>query len=83
MIKYEITQSSLKTVAWNPLELDKAPEKMWTSDRRLWWTADGKLIAEKNGRIPADAIRLAAGVGGQVPLEAARASGLIEGATKK
>lgn len=52
--------------------------KMWTSDRRLWETTDGKLVPEQNGRIPQDAVRLACGIGGQIPEEVAQTNGLIE-----
>lgn len=51
--------------------------KMWTSDRKIWETTDGKLVAEKDGRIPQDAVRLACGIGGQIPEEAAIANGFI------
>lgn len=50
---------------------------MWTSDKRLWETTDGKLVAEVNGRIPQDAVRLACGIGGQITEDAARANGLL------
>lgn len=51
--------------------------KMWTSDVRLWETTDGKLVAEQNGRIPQDAVRLACGIGGQISEEVARANGFL------
>lgn len=51
--------------------------RMWTSDRRLWETSDGRLIPEVNGRIPQDAVRLGAGIGTQISEEAAIANGLI------
>ena len=75
MSDYEIRESSFQEVSWNPLEPDKV---MWRSDRRLWWAADGKLIPEKNGRIPVDAVQFAAGVGGQVPFDIACACGLVD-----
>lgn len=50
---------------------------MWTSDRRIWETTSGKLVAEQDGRIPQDAVRLACGIGGQLPEEVARANGFI------
>jgi hypothetical protein len=79
MIKYEITQSSFETVSWDPLNPDKDKgTKMWRSNKRIWETTDGKLVAERNGRIPADAIRLAVGIGGQIPEELARANGLVK-----
>jgi hypothetical protein len=54
---------------------------MWTSADRLYWTAEGKLTTDryKDG-LP---LVLACIAGGQVPLEAARASGLIKGGTKR
>lgn len=50
---------------------------MWISDRRLWETTEGKLVAEKDGRIPQNAIRLKAGIGTEIPEEVARANGLL------
>lgn len=52
--------------------------KMWTSDRRVWETSDGKLVAEIDGRIPQNAVRMATGIGGKdISEEAAIANGLI------
>lgn len=51
--------------------------KTWTSDRRLWETSEGKLIPEVNGRIPQNAIRMAAGIGTEIPEDVAIANGLI------
>jgi glycosyltransferase involved in cell wall biosynthesis len=50
---------------------------MWTSDKRVWETTSGKLVAEVDGRIPQDAVRLAYGIGGQIPEEVARANGFL------
>lgn len=53
--------------------------KMWTNTGAIIWeTTDGRLVAEQNGRIPQDAVRLACGIGGQIPEEVAQANGLIE-----
>ena len=51
--------------------------KMWVSDRRLWDTTDGKLVAEVDGRIPQNATRLAVGIGTEIPEEVARAHGFL------
>lgn len=51
--------------------------KTWTSDKRIWQTTSGKLVAEQNGRIPQDAVTLACGIGGQLPEEVARANGFL------
>jgi glycosyltransferase involved in cell wall biosynthesis len=52
--------------------------KMWGPvDRRYWETSDGRLVAEIDGRIPSDAIRLAVGIGGLMPEEVAIRNGLI------
>lgn len=52
--------------------------KMWGPvDRRYWETSDGRLVAEVDGRIPRDAIRLAVGIGGEMPEEVAIANGFI------
>lgn len=51
--------------------------KMWTSDKRIWETTDGKLVAEQGGRIPQNAKTLACGVGGQLSEEVARANGFL------
>jgi hypothetical protein len=52
--------------------------KMWGPvDRRYWETSDGSLIAEVDGRIPQDAIRLAVGIGGEMPEAVAIANGFI------
>jgi glycosyltransferase involved in cell wall biosynthesis len=50
---------------------------MWTSDKRIWETTEGNLIAEKDGRIPQNATRLAVGIGGQIPEDVARANGFL------
>ena len=50
--------------------------KMWTSDRRIWETTDG-LVAERDGRIPQNATRLAVGIGGELPEEVAMQYGFI------
>ncbi len=50
---------------------------MWKSDRRIWDTTSGRLVAEVNGRIPQDATRLAVGIGGEIPEEVARANGFL------
>jgi glycosyltransferase involved in cell wall biosynthesis len=65
----------LTTQDWNKQnEVITVP--MWTSDRRIWETTDG-LVAEVDGRIPANALRLAVGIGGQLPEEVAIANGFI------
>lgn len=52
--------------------------KMWGPvDRRYWETSDGRLVAEVDGRIPSDAIRLAVGIGGEMPEEVAIRNGFI------
>lgn len=51
--------------------------KKWVCDRRIWETTEGKLVPEQNGRIPANAVRLAAGIGSEIPEEVAIAHGLI------
>lgn len=51
---------------------------MWISDKRYWETTDGSWVAERDGRIPQDATRLAVGIGGQVPEQIAIAKGLVE-----
>jgi hypothetical protein len=51
---------------------------MWVSSKRYWETSDGSWVAEQNGRIPADAVRLAVGIGGEIPEKVAMAKGLIE-----
>lgn len=50
---------------------------IWTSDKRIWETTEGKLVPEIDGRIPANATRLAVGIGGQIPEDVASANGLI------
>lgn len=50
---------------------------MWISDKRIWETTSGKLVAEQDGRIPQDAVRLACGIGGQLPEDIARANGFL------
>lgn len=72
----------LEAALLNTLELWKKKDEvinvpMWTSDKRLWETTDGKLVAEINGRIPQDAARLACGIGGQISEEVARANGFL------
>lgn len=54
-----------------------AKVKMWTADKRLWETTEGKLVAEIDGRIPQNATRLGAGIGTEIPEEVAIANGLI------
>jgi len=51
---------------------------MWVSSKRYWETSDGSWVAEQNGRLPADAVRLAIGIGGEIPEKVAMAKGLIE-----
>lgn len=67
----------LKTVSdWKKAqEVNTVP--MWVSDRRIWETTDGKLVAEVNGRIPQDATRMAAGIGSEIPEEVARKHGFL------
>jgi hypothetical protein len=79
MDRYEIMESPFQEVSWDPLNPDKV-EKMWKNNtgRVIWEMTDGKLVAEKDGRIPANAVRLAAGVAGQIPEELARANGLVK-----
>lgn len=72
----------LEDALLNTLELWRKKDEvinvpMWTSDKRLWETTDGKLVAEVNGRIPQDAVRLACGIGGQIPEEVARSNGFL------
>lgn len=67
----------LKTVSdWKKAQ-EVQTVAMWTSDRRLWETTDGKLVAEIDGRIPKDAVRLAAGIGTEIPEEVARKHGFL------
>jgi len=67
----------LKTVA----DWKKAREvnvvMMWVSDKRIWEMTDGTWVTEQNGRIPQGAIRMAAGIGTEVPEETARAHGFL------
>lgn len=53
------------------------PVKMWKSDRKIWKLQDGSFKVESDGRIPAGAVSLFAGVGTQIPEETARANGWI------
>lgn len=67
----------IKTVAdWKASREVKVVE-MWTSDRRIWETSEGKLVAEVRGRIPSNALRLAVGIGGQLAEDVARANGFL------
>lgn len=50
---------------------------MWRSDRRIWETTEGNLVAEIDGRIPQNAIRLAVGIGGELSEDVARANGFL------
>ena len=50
---------------------------MWVSDRKIWETTDGSLVAEVNGRIPQDAVKLAAGIGTELPEDVARIHGFL------
>jgi hypothetical protein len=80
MSDYEYRESPFETVSLDLLNPDKDKgTKMWRSNKRIWETSDGRLVPEQNGRIPADAVRLAVGIGGQIPEEVAKANGLIEG----
>lgn len=66
----------MTTEKWKRKE-EIAMPKMWTSDRVLWETSDGKLVAGVGGRIPQDAVRQAAGIGTEILEEVAIANGLI------
>lgn len=50
---------------------------LWKCDRRIWRTADGNFKTETNGRIPADAVTLYAGVGTEIPEEVAIKNGWL------
>jgi glycosyltransferase involved in cell wall biosynthesis len=52
-------------------------EKMWTSDRRLYWTADNKLTTDSS-----KAVKLCCGVGGEIPLSWAQQAGFVEKPTE-
>jgi glycosyltransferase involved in cell wall biosynthesis len=67
-----LEEAFLKTVAdWKLKERGKV-SKMWTSDRRLYKTADGRVTENKN-----EAQSLLVGVGGQIPEETAIELGLV------
>lgn len=51
---------------------------MWTSDRRIWRTQDGNFKAETDGRIPAGAVSLYVGIGGEVPEDVALRYGWVK-----
>lgn len=50
---------------------------MYICDKRYWETSDGGWVEEKDGRIPQDAIRLAAGIGTEIPEQVAKAKGIL------
>jgi glycosyltransferase involved in cell wall biosynthesis len=52
--------------------------KMWTSDKRLYWTAEKQLTTDSN-----KAVSLCCGVGGEIPLSWAEQAGLVEKRTEK
>lgn len=67
----------IKTVYdWNKSK-ESETVNMWRSDRRIWETSEGKLVAEIDGRIPQNATRLAVGIGGELPEDTARANGFL------
>lgn len=64
-------------VEWRIKQEIKMP-KTWTSDRRIWEMSDGRLVGEIDGRIPQNgAVRLAAGIGTEIPEDVARRHGFL------
>lgn len=67
-----LEQAFIDTVnRWENKEHEQVT-KMWTSDRRLYWTADNKLTTDQS-----KAVKLCCGVGGQIPLAWAQEIGLV------
>lgn len=50
---------------------------LYVCDKRYWETSDGNWVAEIDGRIPRDAVRLAAGIGTEIPETIARLKGIL------
>lgn len=73
-----LEEAMIETIErWKEKE-DMANVKMWgPATERYWETSDGRLIAERDGRIPSDAVRLAVGKGGYIPEEVAIRNGII------
>lgn len=72
-----LERALVETVNKRRQEREVMQVKMWTSDKRLWETTEGRLLAEENGRIPQNAIRLAVGIGGEISEDVARANGFL------
>lgn len=51
--------------------------RMWKSDKKIWKLQDGGFKVESEGRIPAGAVSLYAGVGTDIPEEIAKQHGWI------
>lgn len=64
--EYNRLESALISTADTWLKRNEVAQVMWISDRRIWETTDGELVAEVNNRIPLNAIRLAAGIGSEL-----------------
>lgn len=72
-----LEEAFIKTVEDWRISREGVKVKMWTTDRRLYLTADKRITDNK-----AEGLNLYCGVGGQIPLDTAIALGFINGAEK-
>lgn len=53
------------------------PVKMWKSDKQIWKLQDGSFKVTSDGRIPAGAVSLYAGIGTEIPESVAKLHGWV------